>query len=173
MTAEANGNNVMCAVDVNDFDQEVVDMAAYFASHTGRSLDLVHVTLMPDPSRAAWPAFMGSPESLISDARLLQNISTHVNGVEINHYQLSGFPSEKLLDFVASERPQLLVMGTHGRRGLSRVLLGSVAEKVMRLASCPVLVLRRRRDDELSAAGSPQDDQIGSSHDNDSRHGGP
>ncbi|MGI9518289.1 MAG: universal stress protein [Pirellulaceae bacterium] len=173
MTAAANGNNVMCAVDVNDFDQEVVDMAAYFASHTGRPLDLVHVTLMPDPSRAAWPAFMGSPDSLISDARLLEKISTHVKGVQINHHQLSGFPSEKLLDFVASQRPRLLVMGTHGRRGLSRVLLGSVAEKVMRHASCPVLVLRRGRDEQLSTAGSPHDDRIGNSEDTDSRHGGP
>ena len=146
MTAVPNqNNNVMCAVDVNDFDQEVIDMAAFFAKQLGNPLDIVHVTVMADPSRATPNAVGGSTEPLIADERLLQQIKTSVEGVEINHHHLSGLPSEKLLDFAASQQPPLLVMGTHGRRGMSRMLLGSVAEKVMRLASCPVLVMRRKQ----------------------------
>ncbi len=144
---EDTGNRIMCAIDVNDFDQEVIDVAAFFAKQLGAKLDLVHVTLMPDPARAAWPAYFGSPESLIEDNRRLREIGTSVQGVEINHHHLSGFPSEKLLDFVESQRPGLLVMGTHGRRGVSRMLLGSVASKVMREARCPVIVMRQRRQE--------------------------
>lgn len=49
---------------------------------------------------------------------------------------------EEIVGLASEERAGLVVMGTHGRGGMSRVLLGSVADRVMRLASCPVLTVR-------------------------------
>jgi len=51
-------------------------------------------------------------------------------------------PYKEIVAAAESERPDLIVMGTQGRGGLDRALLGSVAEKVIRLAPCPVLTVR-------------------------------
>ena len=53
-----------------------------------------------------------------------------------------GYPSEAILDYADEHGVDLIVMGTHGRRGLSRMLLGSTAERVVRLADVPVLTVR-------------------------------
>jgi nucleotide-binding universal stress UspA family protein len=55
---------------------------------------------------------------------------------------VTGEPWEKILENAREIGADLIVMGTHGRRGISRALIGSVAEKVVRLASVPVLVAR-------------------------------
>lgn len=55
---------------------------------------------------------------------------------------VSGMPTEVILEEVASLEPDVLVMGTHGRKGLAHLMLGSVAERVIRRAACPVLVVR-------------------------------
>jgi nucleotide-binding universal stress UspA family protein len=54
-----------------------------------------------------------------------------------------GMPSSAILTVAEEERADMIVMGTHGRSGLDRVLLGSVAERVIRLARCPVLTVRK------------------------------
>lgn len=136
---------VVCAIDANDFDQQVVDLGAQFAQMFGVDLDLVHVTLFPDPTNAAWPAYLGSPDELIQDHRVFREIKTSYEDVKLHYHHLSGTPSRQILEFVDRNRPQLLVMGTHGRRGLAR-LLGSTASHVLRHASCPVMVLRQGQD---------------------------
>lgn len=55
---------------------------------------------------------------------------------------LHGVPYEVIVDTARTAQADLIVMGTHGRTGLAHVLVGSVAERVIRLAHCPVLVLR-------------------------------
>ena len=139
--------NVICAVDVNDYDQDVIDLAATFARQFGVDLDLVHTTLFPDPNNAAWPAYLGSPNVLIEDNHRLRKIRTNVPDVAVNHHHLSGFPVEKILDFVEKQDPPLLVLGTHARRGVARIF-GSVASKILRHASCPVMVLRQRQNSQ-------------------------
>ena len=53
-----------------------------------------------------------------------------------------GVPFEEIVKIAEEERADMIVMGTHGRGGLNRMLLGSVAERVIRLAPCPVLTVR-------------------------------
>jgi nucleotide-binding universal stress UspA family protein len=54
-----------------------------------------------------------------------------------------GVPVKEIVKIAEEERVDMIVMGTHGRSGLNRVLLGSVAERVIRLATCPVLTVRQ------------------------------
>ena len=54
-----------------------------------------------------------------------------------------GIPFQEIIDTAKVRQVDLIVMGTHGRTGLLHVLLGSVAERVVRLAPCPVLVARQ------------------------------
>lgn len=142
-----NKKAVICAIDVNDYDQEVVDLAASFAVQFGVDLHLVHVTLFPDPNNAAWPAFLGSPDALVQDSHRLRDITTKLPEVEIHRHHLSGKPSRQVLEFVEHNEPQLLVLGTHGRRGAAR-LFGSAASNILRHASCPVMVMRQRENSQ-------------------------
>ena len=92
-------NGVICAIDVNDFDQDVVNMAAEFAKQFGVDLDVLHVSLLPDPANAAWPFYLGSPKVIIRDNRALRTVESEVGGVQINRHHLSGIPVEKILEF--------------------------------------------------------------------------
>ena len=56
-----------------------------------------------------------------------------------------GVPFEEIVKVATEEPADMIVMGTHGRSGLNRVLLGSVAERVIRLAPCPVLTVRQAK----------------------------
>ncbi|MCE9607899.1 MAG: universal stress protein [Planctomycetia bacterium] len=62
--------------------------------------------------------------------------------VPYEHRLLSGSPAGRILDIAESEHVDLIVLGTHGRRGIDRVLMGSVAEAVVRRAKCPVLAVK-------------------------------
>jgi nucleotide-binding universal stress UspA family protein len=57
-----------------------------------------------------------------------------------------GAPSEEILKAAEEECADMIVMGTHGRRGLNWLFLGSVAERVIRLATCPVLTVRQKKE---------------------------
>lgn len=138
-------NGVTCAIDANDYDQDVVDLAADFAKRFDVDLDLIHVTLFPDPTNAAWPAYVGSPNEMIRNHECLKKVETSVAGVDLRFHHLSGIPAEKILEFVEAHEPRLLVLGTHGRQGLER-LLGSVAMRILRRAPCPVMILRQRNN---------------------------
>lgn len=64
-------------------------------------------------------------------------------GVESTQASIAaGSPYSRILEYVEDADIDLIVMGTHGRRGLDRYLLGSVTEKVVRTADCPVLTVR-------------------------------
>jgi nucleotide-binding universal stress UspA family protein len=71
---------------------------------------------------------------------LANTIRTH--GLSVREVIRGGLPADSILEFVRGSGCDLIVMGTHGRRGISHVMMGSVAEAVLRRAPCPVLVLK-------------------------------
>ena len=73
------------------------------------------------------------------DARIAE-LGGH--GIKASWRATAGVPFEQIVNVAAEERADMIVIGTHGRTGLNRVLLGSVAERVIRLAPCPVLTVR-------------------------------
>jgi nucleotide-binding universal stress UspA family protein len=81
--------------------------------------------------------------------RILQEVTGAAGkvGVSVETRVVTGIPSEDIVR-VAQELPaDLIIMGTHGRAGMSHLLLGSVAEKVVRRAPCPVLTVRKEEHD--------------------------
>ncbi len=141
LTASRRKKNVVCAIDVTDFDQGVVDLAAIYARHFDVQLDLIHVTAAPEMGTETWPPNVGPPIRMIEESRLLDAVVTEVPNVEISKYHLSGLAANSILGFIDEQAACLLVMGTHGRKGLAKIF-GSVAPKVMRQSVCPVMVLR-------------------------------
>lgn len=63
-------------------------------------------------------------------------------GLEADILTIHGIPHEEILATARAQQVDLIIMGTHGRTGLGHLFLGSVAEKVVRMAPCPVLVVR-------------------------------
>jgi len=72
----------------------------------------------------------------------LETIRPSNPGIPVHHVFLEGDPATELVRFAADAGMDLIVMGTHGRTGVERILMGSVAEKVMRDAPCSVLVVK-------------------------------
>lgn len=64
-------------------------------------------------------------------------------GITVRTVVRRGSPSAEIVALASEEHADLVIMGTHGRAGVSRVLLGSVADRVIRTASCPVLTVRK------------------------------
>jgi nucleotide-binding universal stress UspA family protein len=64
--------------------------------------------------------------------------------VELAYHVLAGPPAQEITRVAAKVKADLVIVGTHGRRGVERLVLGSVAEEVLRIAQCPVLVMRHK-----------------------------
>ncbi len=137
---------VLCPVDFTESSRFAADLAADLARPAGGKLTLLHVI---DP-----PAVYGSGQRTIELLGDLERFSKeHLDQwaarledrarAPVTKLSRIGFPGAEILK-VLDEKFDLVVMGSHGRTGLSRVLLGSVAEKIVRHASCPVLVARPR-----------------------------
>jgi nucleotide-binding universal stress UspA family protein len=69
-------------------------------------------------------------------------------GIKVRWTLRIGVPFEEIVGAAEEERAEMIVMGTHGRSGLNRLLLGSVAERVIRLAPCPVVTVRQAKEPE-------------------------
>jgi len=67
---------------------------------------------------------------------------TRKAGVRAKGFLLEGAPHDEIIRFARARRVDLIVMGTHGRRGLAKFFVGSVADRVVAGASCPVLTVR-------------------------------
>ena len=83
--------------------------------------------------------------TLNEDARRIESeaIAKYADsGVVIETKVLEGYPSSSLLDVAKKENADLIVMGSHGRTGLKRLWLGSVAESVVQEATIPILIVR-------------------------------
>jgi len=72
----------------------------------------------------------------------INRLSDDSSDIEISSYVKRGVPSEEVLREQEEKDIDLIVMASHGRTGISRILIGSVAEKVMRGAKCPVMLVR-------------------------------
>jgi nucleotide-binding universal stress UspA family protein len=74
--------------------------------------------------------------------RSLSSVAPADPDVKCVHKLLVGDPAESIIQLAETEHADFIVMGTHGRRGLTRLLMGSVAEAVVRGATCPVITVK-------------------------------
>jgi nucleotide-binding universal stress UspA family protein len=87
---------------------------------------------------------LSEAEARWAESRLAERASAlEGEGLPTRWRRSIGEPPERICDVAREERVDYIVMGTHGRTGLERVMLGSVADRVMREAPCPVLTVRR------------------------------
>ncbi|MCR9117513.1 MAG: universal stress protein [bacterium] len=89
----------------------------------------------------AWGVLHDDNRIAAAKASLTDSIVSRLHE-DVSHEIRVGDPGTEIIDYANQQKADLIVMPSHGRRGISRLLLGSVAERVLRLAHCPVLVLR-------------------------------
>lgn len=85
---------------------------------------------------------------------LLEQIRPANPAIQVSHVFLEGDPATEIVDYARDANLDIIVMGTHGRTGVERLLMGSVAEKVLRDAPCSVLVVKLPRG--MPRAGLPE-----------------
>jgi nucleotide-binding universal stress UspA family protein len=136
------------ALDGTAAAEHVLEVACGLGNALGGAaeLHLLHVLAMTPPSAAAAMGPIIAPTDLLDAGRgVLDTASAyaaaHFSGRILGHLS-AGEPSREITQLASSLRADLVVVGTAGKTGIKRLALGSVAEKVVRHAGCPVLVVR-------------------------------
>ncbi|MBN1423726.1 universal stress protein [Candidatus Fermentibacteria bacterium] len=154
---------IVCPVDFSDASYAALETAQGLARHFGGELIVIHVVepIPPVPvdtdGSMRFDVFQYEDELMTSADRLLQETMAErlTDDVKTRLVVVGGVPWEEVVRVAAEENAGLLVIATHGRAGWKHLLFGSVTEKVIRVAPCPVLVIRAPKDSETP----PEHDQ--------------
>jgi nucleotide-binding universal stress UspA family protein len=137
------------ATDFSDASRPAFAAALELAKQARAQLLLLHVLVPPSP-------FLGNrlPSSYLdlqararrdAERRLAAAVDRAKEaGVRVQAKLIGGTPAEEILRVARRWHPDMIVIGTHGRTGPGRFFMGSVAERLLQRASCPVLTVRRR-----------------------------
>jgi nucleotide-binding universal stress UspA family protein len=143
-------HQILVPTDFSATSDAALDYAREVAARFDGSLHLLHVLEDPFTNRPLAPdAYVtdtpGVRTTILEDARArLAHRLTPRDRDELaaNAEMVFGSGAETIVEYAASRGIDLIVMGTHGRTGMAHLLLGSVAERVVRTAYCPVLTVR-------------------------------
>jgi len=148
----AGFHRILVPTDFSEVSAAAVRCATEVAAAFDASLTLVHVTedLVEESSTAgAGTAWSEAPQvKAEAEARARLDAlcaSPELRDRRVDCVLLVGSPVPRILEYAEQHAFDLIVMGTHGRRAIARVLLGSVAESVVRTSPCPVLTVRACR----------------------------
>ena len=140
---------ILVPTDFSEYSKLPVKYACAFAEMFGAELHVVHVlqdlvALVPEPGLAFLPPGDFLRELQESAQAALAKIpdADWARGKTIVRATRQGPPFLEIVRYAKENEIDLIVLGTHGRGGLAHVLMGSVAEKVVRKAPCPVLTVR-------------------------------
>ncbi|TVQ97466.1 MAG: universal stress protein [Desulfovibrionales bacterium] len=138
---------ILCAIDFS----EVSPMVAGYANSLAKAFGAEVILLYSAPSLNQYVSFHVPPNSIetfvgeiVSGAEQSMEafISQYLPDINVTGRVVSGYAAEEIVKCADEENVDMVVMGTHGRKGIDRILFGSVAEKVVKSANCPVLTLR-------------------------------
>ena len=139
-------HNVLAPVDFSEHARLGLAHARELARDYGAALDVLHVV-----EEAVFPSVYGidpitphMPDVQKRATEALERLADEVvdGAVPTRLHVMSGYAGRDIIDFAQEHDTNLIAMATHGRTGLERFLIGSVAEKVIRSASCPVFTVK-------------------------------
>lgn len=138
---------ILCSVDFSDHSKLVAAHAASLARLSGGTV----LVLYAAPSLSQYVGFHVPPNSIenfvgeiVTGAeKAMENfVAENFGDVKAEGRIVIGYAAEEILTLADKEQVDVIVMGTHGRKGIDRILFGSVAEKVVKSATQPVLTIR-------------------------------
>jgi nucleotide-binding universal stress UspA family protein len=136
---------ILYPTDFSENSRPALELACALARERGGRLVILHVVPSPLTMLGGTCAVPPAPEELDLDAQKCQLAAVQPVGVTIpvERRLMVGDPVEVILKTAEETGCGLIVLGTHGRTGLGRLLMGSVAEQVVRKAVCPVLTVKQ------------------------------
>jgi nucleotide-binding universal stress UspA family protein len=143
---------IVAPIDFSAYSKHAVAWAFTLAQKFGAKLLLLHVVELPAyPIEGLPPSRLGGTllEDLERQAEAdLAKVMPEAPGLEgeVTRRVAVGVPYRKIVEVAQAENADLIVMATHGRTGLSHLFMGSVAERVVRTAPCPVLTIRPQHE---------------------------
>jgi nucleotide-binding universal stress UspA family protein len=135
-------DTILVPTDGSDQADTAIDHAASLARQHGATIHLLYVA---DTNRDSVTTLGGQVVDALEaeGEQILENATERLDdALEVADAIETGDPVETILDYAELVDADLIVMGTHGRRGIDRYLLGSTTERVVRLSSIPVLTIR-------------------------------
>jgi universal stress protein A len=153
----AEYQRILMATDLSPASEAAFEEAARMARASGARLYLLHAFEAPNVASVAYLPAPGYFQSLAAARAcaegLLQRLVCRdaVKGLDVKPLAERGVPELEIVDIATRVKADLIVMGTHGRRGAARLLLGSVAARVIATAPCPVLTVRAKNPASVEA----------------------
>jgi len=151
MTHESKHPTILAAVDFSDLTNFVIDEAIRHAVRDDATLHVVHIAppaAPPATMDTAYPrrapTFQNLEHALLSRVGERLELAPAQPGQRLLTHVRTGPAADEIVDLAADLDADLILVGTHGRTGITRWVLGSVAERVARTANCPVLVVREK-----------------------------
>jgi nucleotide-binding universal stress UspA family protein len=153
-----NIQSILTPVDFSDNAGKIAQAAAYVAGTFKAELHLVFVVQnfedysgffvppinLPNMEEELFASAQQQMESFVEE----QKEAFAAAGVaNVTSKVLSGDVAEEILRYAAKKKVQLIIMGTHGYKGLEKIMFGSVADKVVKTACCPVMTINPYRDE--------------------------
>jgi nucleotide-binding universal stress UspA family protein len=139
---------ILYPTDFSPYSNQAYFHAVALAEHHGASLTIISVFAPEQATKAGDVA--ADRDYWRSQLEQIRPVNPQIS---VQHVFLEGDPATEIIRFAADGGIDLIVMGTHGRTGLERLLMGSVAEKVLREGPCSVMVVKLPKG--IRAAESP------------------
>ena len=138
--------NIVIATDGSENTRRAISYGIEIAKLSGAAVHALYVVNSSPIISENWTIgrkniyniIRSEGEKAVSEIKKIGEAS----GVEVREVILDGYPSNEIMDFAENNNIDLIVMGTLGKTGLDRLLIGSVAEKVVRASKVPVMVVR-------------------------------
>ena len=138
---------ILCAVDLSEHSKQVAEYAATLAKKLQASVLVVYTA----PSLSQYVGFHVPPNTIENfvgeivtgaEQSMQSFVAENFADIDAKGQVLIGYAAEEILNRANEENADMIIMGTHGRKGIDRILFGSVAEKVVKNARIPVLTIR-------------------------------
>jgi nucleotide-binding universal stress UspA family protein len=156
---------ILCPIDFSEFSSMAYEYGLSLAEHYAAEfviLNVVELGKYPFADYAAYQVDFAKFSRALEEGgavRLREFVKNHPEQkIQPRLVVCQGNSSDSILAFARREKIELIVMGTHGRHGFNRVVLGSTADRVMRTAECPVLVVSKAPNQ--SDASAPQEPHV-------------
>ena len=143
---------ILVPIDFSEHSKRTVEYATRFAARYQATVRLLHVFQIPDYAVTQYEHRQQGCEELKSQVDLAEEVAQENlsafehellnKGIPVNAYLRVGYPFEEIVLMANDPDVGLIIIGSHGRTGIKRLLLGSTAERVVEHAPCPVLVVK-------------------------------
>lgn len=143
--APVSFKQLVVPIDFSGCSLDALEYGVRLAGDFGAALTLLHVlepALYEDDGTLRQAGNQGRIDERIDPQLIPYENAIQAAGVSVRAAVRGGIPADSILEFVRASGSDLIIMGTHGRRGIAHVMRGSVAEAVLRRSTCPVLVVK-------------------------------